>query len=35
MKKRIWHKNKTIRLGILLAGFVMTSGTQETLAQPG
>mgnify|MGYP001774827115 FL=1 len=33
MKKRIWHKIKQISLGILLAGFVMTSGTQETLAQ--
>ena len=33
MKKRIWHKIKQNQSGDLLAGFVMTSGTQETLAQ--
>lgn len=33
MKKRIWHKIKQAGLAMLLAGFVMISGEQETFAR--
>lgn len=33
MKKRIWYQIKQAGLAMLLAGFVMTSGTQEAFAR--